>query len=128
MIRYHRPFAVRYPAVNHTRMRLRLSALNSQRYMYSMGVRGAKHLTKTHTIYCFVCSAYALPCQSLTQNMNLILLADILENIKPKASCSWGKGKYYKLFTYKGVSFRMAYSLITACPNMRIKSVILIKL
>ena len=20
----------------------------------------------------------------------------------PKASCSWGKGKYYKLFTYKG--------------------------
>ena len=46
----------------------------------------------------------------------------------PKDSYSWGKGKYYKLFTYKGVSFRMAYSLITACPYMRIKSVILIKL
>ena len=53
-----------------------------------------------------------------------------LENSKlgPKASCSWGEGKYYKLFTYKGVSFRMPYSLITACPYMRIKSVILIKL
>ena len=49
------------------------------------------------------------------------------DELGPKASCSWGKGKYYKLFTYKGVSFRMAYSLITACPYMRIKSVILIK-
>ena len=51
----------------------------------------------------------------------------------PKASCGWGKGRtliYYKLFNYKCVSFwliRMAYSLIKACPYMRIKSVILIQ-
>ena len=64
----------------------------------------------------------------------LFLLGEFIIELGPKASCGWGKGrtrKYYKLFNYKGVSFwliRMAYSLITACPYMRIKSVILIKL
>ena len=48
-----------------------------------------------------------------------------IKKLGPKASCSWGKGKYYKLFTYKGVIQNGIFAH-KACPYMRIKSVILI--
>ena len=49
----------------------------------------------------------------------------VKHKLGPKASCSWGKGKYYKLFTYKGVIQNgiFAHNGMPFRPYMRIKSV-----
>ena len=73
-------------AVNHTRMRLGLSALNSQRYKYNMVPSpscercGAPQEDPYHIF--FVCPAYAVPRQTLTQDLNRILSVDIVQNKK----------------------------------------------
>ena len=73
-------------AVNHTRMRLGLSALNSQRYKYNMVPSpscercGAPQEDPYHMF--FVCPAYAVPRQTLTQDLNRILSVDIVQNKK----------------------------------------------
>ena len=73
-------------AGNHTRMRLGLSALNSQRYKYNMipspsCERCGTSKEDPYHIF-FVCPAYAVPRQTLTQDLNRILSVDILQNIK----------------------------------------------
>ena len=73
-------------AVNHTRMRLGLSALNSQRYKYNMVPSPSCERCGTskedpYHIF-FVCPAYAVPRQTLTQDLNRILSVDILQNKK----------------------------------------------
>ena len=73
-------------AVNHTRMRLGLSALNSQRYKYNMVPSpscercGAPQEDPYHIF--FVCPAYAVPRQTLAQDLNRILSVDIVQNKK----------------------------------------------
>ena len=62
-------------AVTHTRMRLGLSALNSQRYKYNMVPSpscercGAPKEDPYHIF--FVCPSYAVPRQTLTQDLKL---------------------------------------------------------
>ena len=73
-------------AVNHTRMRLGLSALNSQRYKYNIVPSpscercGASKEDPYHIF--FVCPAYAVPRQTLTQDLNRILSVEILQKKK----------------------------------------------
>ena len=65
-------------------MRLALSALNSQRYMYNIIPSpacekcGAPNEDSYHLF--FVCPAYSVPRQALTLSLNQILPADTLED------------------------------------------------
>ena len=67
-------------------MRLGLSALNSQRYKYNMVPSppcercGVSKEDPYHIF--FVCPAYAVTRQTLTQDLNRILSVDILRNKK----------------------------------------------
>ena len=75
-------------AVNHTRMRLGLSALNSQRYKYNMVPSPSCERCGTpkedpYHIF-FVCPVYAVPRQTLTQDLNRILSVDIVKKNKLK--------------------------------------------
>ena len=67
-------------------MRLGLSVLNSQRYMYDIIPSPAREKcaapNKDSYHLLFVCPAYAVPRQALTLSLNLILPADTLDNKK----------------------------------------------
>ena len=71
-------------AVNHTRMRLGLSALNSQRYRYNLIPSpacescGAPNEDTYHLF--FVCPAYSVPRQALTQELDRVLPNETLQN------------------------------------------------
>ena len=79
-------------AVNHTRIRLELSALNFQRFQYNFGNNmscdkcGARREDAAHLL--FHCPAYAVPRQSFSHYITFYLtIYSDLKNILSKSYC-----------------------------------------
>ena len=64
-------------AVNHTRIRLGLSALNFQRFQYNLSCDKCGARREDAAYLLFYCQAYAVPRQTLIQSLHQILPDDL---------------------------------------------------